>query len=214
MTRDRNFKDLVRSRRERTGESYVEARRQLRRQAGESRPPRLVASFPRNRDRFRWVATLQWDDGLVGEMAIRQKKQLRMPHDLEHYVVDATLGHEFAFWPLLARYGAFKSVRLRNGSFGRERMMELSRVLAEHKDDVDGAETLTAPVRVIAHHDLDWPEAEKYFRSSPARARFESLTRADVATLVENYRRMERRWLSGPTDEPLVVEWPPYPETA
>lgn len=211
VTKDRDFKDLVRARQRRTGESYVEARRQTRLHLKEPvRPPRLRASFPRKAEPHRWVATLEWDDGLAGEMAVLLRgKQLRMPHDLEHYVVDAVLGHEYAFWPLLARYGAFKSVRLTRGTWGRERLREFAAVLAEHRDQIEEAETPTAPIRTIVHHNLTGADAVRAFASSPAKNAFERLTSADVEALVERYRRMELEWLEGDADDPLVVIWPP-----
>jgi hypothetical protein len=58
-----------------------------------------------------------------------------IPHDLAQYVVEAATGYRNGFWGLVARGATFKST-------GRRRTKPGRAVIAEHRAELAGAETL------------------------------------------------------------------------
>ena len=59
-----------------------------------------------------------------------------IPHDLAHFVVEATLGLEHGFWGLLAKGATFKTVT------GRRRTKPGEQLVHEHRQDLNVAEYL------------------------------------------------------------------------
>ncbi len=58
-----------------------------------------------------------------------------IPHDLAQYVIEAATGHRGGFWDLVSKGATFKST-------GRRRTKPGRAVIAEHRDELAGAERL------------------------------------------------------------------------
>jgi hypothetical protein len=99
-----------------------------------------------------------------------------VPHDLVQYVIEASTGYRHGFWDLVAKGATFKST-------GRRRTKPGRAVIAQHRDELAGAELLAG-----LHLD-QW----RTQRSSPVT---DALNRA-----LAQWRRL------GP-DERLVFDWP------
>jgi hypothetical protein len=60
-----------------------------------------------------------------------------LPHDLAQYVIEASTGYDMGFWGLVAKGATFKST-------GRKLTKPGRAVIAQHRDELVGSETLAA----------------------------------------------------------------------
>ena len=68
-----------------------------------------------------------------------------IPHDLAQYVIEAETGYRDGFWELISKGATFKST-------GRRRTKPGRAVIADHRDELAGAEKLAlgAPLSVAS----------------------------------------------------------------
>jgi hypothetical protein len=102
-----------------------------------------------------WNATRGKRTKIPGTIMARGKG---IPHDLAQYVIEAATGYRGGFWELVSKGATFKST-------GRRRTKPGRAVIAEHRDELAGAE------RLAGEHLQRWRAGER----SPVT---EALTRA------------------------------------
>jgi hypothetical protein len=174
----------------------------------------MRATFPKTDDLERLVH-LEWPDGFRATMRVGQRFD-RLPHDLEHYVIDAELRRPWAFWPMLAQKAPYKSVTP-EGGWPAERVRWFDDVKKRRKADLDESEVLAGPFISIARGELlldDWKQVRTSLArvyTTRARSPVADLTRDDVERVVEAYTRMERRWQQVKFGDSLAVPWPAKP---
>jgi hypothetical protein len=175
----------------------------------------LKATFPKNAEPGRLVS-LEWEDDFRATMRLGNHFD-RLPHDLEHYVIDAELGRPWAFWPMLAQKAPYVSVTPVDGKWPRERVKWFDEVKRKHKVDLDESENAGATFVMIARGDLsieDWAgvrnSLQRAYTQRP-KSPVEGLTPDEVKRIVAAYIRMERRWKQVPFGGELTVHWPARP---
>jgi hypothetical protein len=99
-----------------------------------------------------------------------------MPHDLAQYVIEAATGYRGGFWDLVSKGATFKSTGRRRTKPGRS-------VIAEHREELAGAE------RLAGEHLQRWNGGESSLVS-------EALNRA------------LDQWSGLSLEECLIFEWP------
>jgi hypothetical protein len=96
------------------------------------------------RPRAAWNATRGKRTKVPGTIMARGK---RIPHDLAQYVIEAATGYRGGFWELVSKGATFKST-------GRRRTKPGRAVIAEHREELAGAE------RVAGEHLQRWNAGE------------------------------------------------------
>lgn len=175
---------------------------------------KLHASFPKTADSRR-VATFEWSDGLVAETPI-WSRPTKLPHDLEHYVLESYVQPPYGFWSLAAQQAPFKSLTLVSGRWPRDRVAWFERVKRKHRDEMVQAEAVG--VGAVARGDLDvhrdWATIRRGFTRAYAlngESVFARLDQRDVLLLVDRHRAMHQAWAHLPMGGVLTVDWPPPP---
>jgi hypothetical protein len=120
-----------------------------------------------------WEATRGKRTRIPGTVMAEGKS---IPHDLAQYVIEAATGYRNGFWDLVAQGATFKST-------GRRRTKPGRRVIAEHRNQLSGAEQLAG--LHLAH----WQAR----RSSP---------------VTDALNRTYSQWRDLSTHQRLVFEWP------
>jgi hypothetical protein len=174
---------------------------------------RLEVSFPKVTDRSR-VATFTWSDGVVAECPVFGAAR-RLPHDLEHYVVDAKVRAPYGFWTLAGQQAPFESFTLVRGRWSRDRIEWFQRIKRKHHDEMVQSEAMGI-IGALARGDLDlvgdWRHIRRHLTRSYAITRdsvYASLDQRDLASLVDFHRDVEARWDAVPVGGAFEVSWPP-----
>lgn len=172
----------------------------------------MRATFPKTDEHGR-RARFEWPDGFVATTPTWNHRK-RLPHDLEHYAVEAVLRPRYGFWTLAAQKAPFRSL-LPERAWPRDRVNWFRTVLSKHRDEMVEAEIL--PVLITFAADgapprQAWPEARR------ALARIWSrwpgnpppdLSADQYERMVELDRELRGRWRDLPDGDSLIVEWPP-----
>ncbi|MBW3537833.1 MAG: hypothetical protein KY395_08765 [Actinobacteria bacterium] len=171
----------------------------------------MTVSFPKSDGRA--PALFEWADGLAATCAIHNHPK-RLPHDLEHYIVEAQFRPPYGFWSLASRQAPFDSLHLVRGRWPRGKREWLDRVRRKH-----GAEMLKAEavgLGPIHDPDLDleryWPRRARLLRNAysyTASNPFDHATRADFVEARERSLTLRAAWQRLPMGGALVVSWPP-----
>jgi hypothetical protein len=120
-----------------------------------------------------WNATRGKRTKIPGTIMARGKG---IPHDLAQYVIEAATGYRGGFWELVSKGATFKST-------GRRRTKPGRAVIAQHRDELAGAE------RLAGEHLQRWRAGE----------------RSDVT---EALTRVLEQWNGLSSSEYLRFEWP------
>lgn len=173
---------------------------------------RLEVTFPKNHDRSR-VATFVWSDGLVATSPIWGRYQ-RLPHDLEHYAVDAHFRPRYAFWTLAGQQAPYESLTVVRGRWPAGKKEWLDRIRRKH-----GAQMLKAEAPGVGNigrpdFDLDaeWPVIKRAMNRAyvfEPENPFADVTKESLAILHASHRRLVATWEQVPIGGAMVVEWPP-----
>lgn len=172
----------------------------------------LRATFPKHGEGDR-QARFEWSDGLVATSPIWGSPS-RLPHDLEHYAVEAVLRPEYGFWSLAARQAPFDSLTLIAGRWPKGRQEWFDRVRRKHREAMLKAEALG--IRGLEDPGLDvdaaWPHIkaalERPFAFNPETT-LRGITKADVVQLHSSAVQLHELWRKVPDGGALVVSWPP-----
>lgn len=172
----------------------------------------LEVTFPKVRDPRR-VATFAWSDGLVATCPIWGRCE-RLPHDLEHYAVDAHFRPPYAFWTLVGQQAPFASLSPVKGRWPPRKVEWLDRVRRKH-----GLEMLKgeAPgLGRVGHPDFDvdaeWPTIRRTLNRAyvfSADNPFADVTKESLLVLHDAQNRLHRTWQQVPMGGALRVHWPP-----
>lgn len=176
-------------------------------------PVLLEVTFPKLRDPRR-VATFAWSDGFVATCPIWGRCE-RLPHDLEHYAVDAHFRPPYAFWTLVGQQAPFDSLTPVRGRWPARRVEWLDRIRRKHGADMLKGES-PGLGRVVGRPDFDadadWPA----IRRSLDRAYvfgthnpFAKVTKESLVALHDSCRSLVRTWEQVPLGGAVVVHWPP-----
>jgi len=99
-----------------------------------------------------------------------------IPHDLGQYVIEAATGYRFGFWELVSKGATFNST-------GRRRTRPGRALIAEHRDELAGAEKL-------------------------AGAHLERWRAGEASPVSEALDRALDQWRELSANERLIFEWP------
>ena len=172
----------------------------------------MRASFPKQRGPGR-VATFQWSDGIIATTPIFGLP-VRLPHDLEHYVVEARLRPAYGFWSLVAQQAPFESLTLVRGRWPKGRQEWFDRVRRKHAAEMLKAEATGFCGLDNPAFDLDaaWPTIRRAMQRSyalNAQTELTHVTKGDIAALHQDTLRLHDAWQAVPDGGALLVQWPP-----
>ena len=179
------------------------------------KPVTLRATFPKHAGVDR-RARFEWSDGLVATSPIGGRP-VRLPHDLEHYAVEAVLRPEYGFWSLAAQQAPFASLTPVGGRWPKGRREWFDRVRRKHREAMLKAEALGIRGLEDPSFDVDamWPRVKLALERPYAfneETTLRGITKADVEELHVSAMSLHAHWQRVPDGGALVVSWPPKPE--
>lgn len=135
-----------------------------------------------------------------------------MPHDLGHYVVEATLPLPHGFWDCVAGGAVFRGMQLLSGR-RKPHAEERSRgLMKDHADRLNEAETLVGAFEHVVEHNLDRrPEdAERLIGKHAAsfRSGLRLPDRAGIFAVCAAWRDMLAQWQTLPVGQSMELAWP------
>jgi hypothetical protein len=160
------------------------------------------------------VETFSWRDGTVATTPICGRPD-RLPHDLDHYIVEAVFQPPYGFWGLVERQAPFDSLTLIRGCWPKGKAAWFERVVRKHGAEMLKAEAAGLGVLFLAKTDDDVnraiPELRRQLQRSdalsPANA-FADATRAQFLEVRELHRTLHRTWRGVPMGGALEVAYP------
>ncbi|HUP84303.1 MAG TPA: hypothetical protein VM143_01425 [Acidimicrobiales bacterium] len=174
---------------------------------------RLAAIFPKT-PRSGGVAELRWSDGTVATTPLYTHPG-RLPHDLEHYVVEAHVDLPFGFWALAGAQTPFNSFTLVSGCWQRGARERFERRARKHPGAMLQGEAASF-VHELAQHEDDLTSAWSVLRrrirrtySYEADSPIGDLEVGDVRRIIAFDRALHRTWADLPVGGALQVSWPP-----
>lgn len=180
------------------------------------RDMKLVATFPKAHSPG-GVAEFRWSDGTVATTPLYTHPD-RLPHDLEHYVLDAHIDLPFGFWALAGKQTPFKSFTLVSGRWERGARERFERQARRHRGAMLQGEAGSFVHDLASREDdvaVEWPllrrrlrRAHSYENDSP----IGDLEVGDVRRVIAFDRELHRLWSDLPIGGALQVTWPAAPE--
>jgi hypothetical protein len=171
----------------------------------------VQARFPKVDDRSR-RAEFTWPDGTTATSP-QYQHFCRLPHDLEHYAVDAVLRPRFGFWELAAAGAPFPSL-VPVKAWPTRRTEWFATVVRTHRDEMVEAERLTGLLLGNARGTpMPWPHAQALLRRTWAERAANprpALTGDRYGRLLGLHRELLTAWDALPAGEWLTVMWPPH----
>jgi hypothetical protein len=150
------------------------------------------------------------DNGAV--LAVRNfSRQLGLPHDLAHYIVERDLGLAWGFWGLVAAGATFTSVTLCSGR-KRPHYREVGqRLITEHHEHLGGAEMLVSVLVQIWQgvRDANTAATRAVLTWASQRAGV-TVDRECIARVCAMLSHMEAQWLSLDPGASLTLDWPTF----
>ncbi len=172
----------------------------------------LRARFPKSTD-GRNVAEYAWSDGLTGTSPSNGRPG-RLPHDLDHYILESQVDVPYGFWALSARQAPFKTFTLVRGRWPRGKAEWFERVKRKHGGEMLQAEAVGIVSR-LSRGELDINRDWKSIRRQLTRAYtyesdgpFAAVTQRDLAAIVPFHDELHRTWEAVPVGGALQVSWP------
>jgi hypothetical protein len=174
----------------------------------------VTAIFPKTRDAGR-VATFRWADGTVATTPSWGRPE-RLPHDLDHYIIDAVFRPPYAFWGLVERQAPFPSLTLVRGRWPKGKSEWYQRVVRKHGLEMLKSEATLLGLLFEATTDEEVdrliPELRRRLRRSYALApadAFEGATRDQFHETRRLHKTVHRAWSRVPMGGALEVAYPP-----
>jgi len=168
----------------------------------------VQARFPKANDRHR-TAALAWPDGYTATVPQHQHFT-RLPHDLEHYAVDAVLRPRCGFWELAAAMAPFSDFTP-GRPWPREREEWFRRAKRDHRDEMVEAERLTGLLPGTSpSFDAARRALRRMWTDRPTSPRPE-LTPVIYEQMVQLHTQLQSAWRALPEGGWLSVRWPPSP---
>lgn len=161
-------------------------------------------------DTRRYATTVTRDDGVT--LSVPGYGFMHaMPHDLGHYVVEATLPLRHGFWDCVAEGAVFRGMAVLSGR-RKPHADERSRALMKnHADRLNEAETLVGAFEHIVDNDLDRKpgDAERLIRKHVAGFRNGLVLpdRNGLLAISAAWRDMLARWGALPIGQALELPW-------
>lgn len=173
----------------------------------------VSAIFPKTNSAGR-VATFSWRDGTAATTPIWGRPD-RLPHDLEHYIVEAVFQPPYGFWGLVERQAPFKSLTLIRGRWPKDKSAWFERVVRKHGVEMLKAEAVGLDLLFQAKSDEEVDRAipelrrqlQRSYALSPANA-FAEATRAQFLEIRDIHRSLHRTWRGTPMGGALEVAYP------
>ena len=173
----------------------------------------LTATFPCTAD-GRNDATYEWSDGLVCTTPGGGRPG-RLPHDLEHYILEAQVKLPYGFWTLAGKQAPFQSFTHIGGQWPRSRKTWFEQVKKKHAGEMVKADSLAGLVNSLARGVLDlerdWREitrqltrAYRYGSEDAA----ERITMQDLRRVLAFDQDVRAAWAGVPVGGFLEVTWP------
>jgi hypothetical protein len=173
----------------------------------------VTAIFPKTRGAGR-VATFSWPDGTAATTSIWGRPE-RLPHDLDHYIVEAAFRPPYGFWGLLERQAPFSSLTLVKGRWPKGNAEWFERVVRKHGVEMLKAEaTGLGPLfQAVTDDEVERaiPELRRRLRRSYALSpdnAFEDATREQFDEARALHVALHRAWLGVPMGGALEVAYP------
>jgi hypothetical protein len=177
---------------------------------------RLTATFPKVSDGG-GVAELRWSDGTIATTPLYNHAG-RLPHDLEHYVVDAHVDLPFGFWALAGKKTPFKSFTLVAGRWEPRARERFDRSARKHRGAMlqgEAASFVHELASRLDHVATEWPVMRRRLRSAYSyeqESPLGDLEVSEVRRIVEFDGELHRLWDELPVRAALQVTWPPAPD--
>jgi hypothetical protein len=139
----------------------------------------------------------------------------RLPHDLDHYIIESQVDVPYGFWALAARQAPFASFTIARGRWPRGKVEWFERVQRKHRGEMIQSEAVAGIVTRIACGDLDidrdWSAIRRWLTRAytyESRGAFASLTQRDLTALVPFHDELHRTWDAIPVGGALRVSFP------
>lgn len=173
----------------------------------------LTVTFPCTAD-GRNEATFEWSDGLVCT-TVGGGRPGRLPHDLEHYILESQVELPYGFWTLAGKQAPFQSFTHVRGQWPRSRKTWFEQVKKKHRGEMVKADSLAGIVHALARGaldlDRDWREitrqlthAYRYGSDDAA----ERITKQDLGRVLAFDHAVRAAWASVSVGGSLKVTWP------
>ena len=159
------------------------------------------------------VAEFRWSDGTVATTPLYNHSG-RLPHDLEHYVVDAHVDLPFGFWALAGKQTPFKSFTLLAGRWERGARERFERSARKHRGAMLQGEAAffvhnLAPAGRLGDRVAGVAASAAPYLLYENDSPIGDLEVADVRRIIAFDRKLHRRWTDLPVGGALQVTWPP-----
>jgi hypothetical protein len=173
----------------------------------------VTAVFPKTRGPSR-VATFLWPDETVATTPIWGRPE-RLPHDLDHYIIEAVFRPPYGFWGLVERQAPFSSLTLVAGRWPKDKAEWFQRVVRKHGTEMLKAEAtgLELLFQAATDDDVDRaiPELRRRIRRSYALSpenAFGDATRQQFYEARQLHTILDRAWRGVPMGGALEVLYP------
>lgn len=135
-----------------------------------------------------------------------------LPHDLEHYVVETTLGLRRGFWGSVAEGAVFSGMHLINGRRRPHASERASTILKANSSYLGEAENLASCFGRIVGQSMDGGIArcrvELQRATVTIRHARQPIDGAAIKQVCATWRSMQARWDALPVGDVLSVDWP------
>lgn len=173
---------------------------------------RLTATFPKAPAKG-GLAEFRWSDGTVATTPLFTHPE-RLPHDLEHYVVDAHADLPYGFWALAGRQTPFNSFTLVSGRWERGARERFERSARKHRGAMLQGEAAFFVHELADQEDnlaSEWGAMRRRLRraySYETDSPLGDLEVDDVRQIIAFDRALHRTWSDLPVGAALQVSWP------
>lgn len=135
-----------------------------------------------------------------------------LPHDLEHYVVETTLGLRRGFWGSVAEGAVFGGMHLIDGRRRPRATEKASAIGKANSSHLGEAESLVGGFGRIVEQSMDRDIARCRVELQRVAATIRHTRRpidgAEITQVCAAWRAMQARWDALPVGEALSVDWP------
>ena len=143
-------------------------------------------------------------------LTISQGRQLSLPHDLAHFVVESELDMKNGFWGCVAQGAIFDGMVVTAGRQKPYARSQSSKIIKHHRDELFEAEDvvrrLTIAARVgksVSTSSRDLEKLNQYYPNG----RYKQLISADFERIISIIRGLTDKWKSLPEEGYIQVHW-------
>ena len=143
-------------------------------------------------------------------LTISQGRQLSLPHDLAHFIVESELDMKNGFWGCVAQGAIFDGMVVTAGRQKPYARSQSSKIIKRHRNELfeaeDAVRRLTIVARVGKSTSTSSREIAKLNQYYP-NGRYKQLTSADSERIISIIRGFTDKWKSLPEEGVIQVHW-------